>query len=108
MARIIKPDRQRNNSTTLPTSLDTSFLEQRKNRQKEILKENEKLLKKLQDSRSSYDIMKWEQDRLSQIKYVNRISKYDYALIPKKRGKSLQQKLGHLITEKTSRYDEDY
>lgn len=51
--------------------------------QKLLQEENDRLLKRLQDSKSTYNIEKWESDRLKQINVVNMRCKYDYVISQK-------------------------
>ena len=41
-------------------------------------------MQRLQDSKSTYDVVKWQEERLKQVKLVGMRTKYDYAIMSKK------------------------
>lgn len=49
-----------------------------------IQMENERMLARLQDSKSAYNVYDWEQDRKVQTKRVHQICKYEPSLLEKK------------------------
>ena len=55
-----------------------------KDQQKQIHGSNQKLLYKLQDAKSSYNVEKWELDRLKSIRLIGMRSKYNYQFLDKK------------------------
>ena len=51
---------------------------------KNIQDENQRLLKRLQESKPTYDVNQWEEDRLKNVGVVNMRLKYDYVMLPSK------------------------
>lgn len=50
---------------------------------KQLQDENDRLLKRLQDSKSTYNIEKWENDRHKQMDVINMRCKYNYVISQK-------------------------
>lgn len=46
--------------------------------------DNERLLKRLQEKKSEYNVEDWQQSRLQNIKIAGRINKYNYVLLNNK------------------------
>ena len=55
-----------------------------KDQQRHIQESNVAMLKRLQESKPTYNVEKWEKDRLSTLKRAGMRSKYDLQIISKK------------------------